>query len=375
MPLRPPIQTSAKPLTGSRESLIRSLAIKNRLDPAAVLSVAAGEGGFVNRSGDVGDLAGGGSYGPFQLYAKGALPAQYRGRPESADQWAWSPAGIQYALGKMVSSGAAGLRGNNAINTIIRKFERPYDPDSSVAKALGRYGGYNSGGSAQEGSSLPPSAAPGVSQAPLTPAYRQSTPNPAIRNTGIRDALVQGLIAGQDIYDILPTLPSLRASEPAQNVTPLTTRLAGSKPLRTAPGPSQGRPVPLKGEPKGDWRKWVGKIETRQGPSAPHKPQTLQFVSKVAQLFGKPLTPTGNESHSLTTTSGNVSQHSTGDAADIPASGSELVSMGQAALIAAGADPVWARKQQGGLFNINGKQVIFATNQGGNHFDHVHVGM
>lgn len=109
------------------------------LDPRAVLAVAAGEGGFVNREGDIGDLAGGGSYGPFQLYAQGALPSKFRGNPAAADAWAWSRAGIRYALGRMVAAGAAGLQGAQAIETIIRKFERPADPDTSVRNALARY--------------------------------------------------------------------------------------------------------------------------------------------------------------------------------------------------------------------------------------------
>lgn len=122
-------------------NLIAREAIALGLDPRAVLAVAAGEGGFVNREGDIGDLAGGGSYGPFQLYAQGALPSKYRGNPGRADAWAWSPEGIRYALGRMVASGAAGLTGRQAIETIIRKFERPADPDTSVRNAISRYSG------------------------------------------------------------------------------------------------------------------------------------------------------------------------------------------------------------------------------------------
>lgn len=110
------------------------------LDPRAVLAVAAGEGGFRNREGDVGDLAGGGSYGPFQLYAQGALPAKYRGNAAAADAWAWSPMGIKYALNKMVQVGAAGQKGAQAVETIIRKFERPADPNGSIRNAVGRLG-------------------------------------------------------------------------------------------------------------------------------------------------------------------------------------------------------------------------------------------
>ena len=40
----------------------------------------------------------------------------------------------------MAKAGARGLTGAEAINAIIRRFERPADPDSSVRNALARYG-------------------------------------------------------------------------------------------------------------------------------------------------------------------------------------------------------------------------------------------
>lgn len=124
----------------STEATIRRLSRKYGLDPRAVLAVAMGEGGLTP-GWHVGDVSGGGSYGPFQLYAQGALPQKYRGNPKAANEWAWSQQGIDYALRKMAEVGAGGLRGEAAINTIIRKFERPADPDSSVRNALKRYGG------------------------------------------------------------------------------------------------------------------------------------------------------------------------------------------------------------------------------------------
>lgn len=120
--------------------LIRELAPRYGIDAAAAIAVARGEGGLVNRAGDVGDLAGGGSFGPFQLYTKGALPAQFRGKPAAADSWAWSPDGIGYALRKMKEAGAGGLQGRAAVEAIVRRFERPADPDTSVRNAIGRLG-------------------------------------------------------------------------------------------------------------------------------------------------------------------------------------------------------------------------------------------
>lgn len=131
----------------SSEAYIRRQAKRMGLDPRAVVAVAMGEGGLRNRKNDIGDKAGGGSYGPFQLYAQGALPAKYRGNSNLADTWAWSPEGINYALRQM-SGVAKGLSGEAAIRAIITKFERPADPQGSIANALGRLG--NIGGGSKE---------------------------------------------------------------------------------------------------------------------------------------------------------------------------------------------------------------------------------
>ena len=64
----------------------------------------------------------------------------------------------------------------------------------------------------------------------------------------------------------------------------------------------------------------------------------------------------------------------TGDAADIPLRGTALVRAGRAALIAAGMNPRKARAAKGGLYNVGGWQIIFNTQEGGDHTDHLHVG-
>lgn len=103
------------------------------------------------------------------------------------------------------------------------------------------------------------------------------------------------------------------------------------------------------------------------------KPYLVDFAEKVAGVYGRPLTGSDGTGHSYLTVNGNVSQHSTGEATDIPASGATLTRMGQAALIAAGMPPAQAKKQKGGLFNVNGHQIIFNTMEGGNHYTHLHI--
>lgn len=114
------------------EQLIRQYAKALNLDAEAVLAVAKGEGGV--RWGGRGDFVNGKptSFGPFQLHIGGALP---QGKGE---KWANSPEGLLYAMQQMAEH-SAGLRGEQAIISIIRRFERPANPEASIENALKRY--------------------------------------------------------------------------------------------------------------------------------------------------------------------------------------------------------------------------------------------
>lgn len=108
-------------------------------------------------------------------------------------------------------------------------------------------------------------------------------------------------------------------------------------------------------------------------PGVKTSKQTLNFARQVAGVFGHPIRLGTGTQHSRLTVNGNVSDHWGGHALDLPASGRRLILMGQAALIAAGMSPKRARKIRGGLFNINGHQIIFNTQEGGDHTDHLHI--
>lgn len=145
----------------SREALILKMAARLGLDPQAVDAIGNVEGRNALHGGNsVGDN--GTSFGPFQLHAGGALPAQVWARGATyANNWANSPAGIQYALQHMVSSGAGGLTGQSAVQAISSHFERPADVAGEVSKAMGFYGGGGTGaGSAQ----YSPQGVPGGAQ-------------------------------------------------------------------------------------------------------------------------------------------------------------------------------------------------------------------
>jgi hypothetical protein len=117
---------------GDAASLVRYLlkrAPQYQLDPNAVVAVAVQEG----LSGKVGDN--GTSFGPWQLHQGGAYPSSAPQSPDAANAWAWSPAGIDYALGRMQSV-AGGLKGRQAVRAIVYRFERPSDPAAEYKNAV-----------------------------------------------------------------------------------------------------------------------------------------------------------------------------------------------------------------------------------------------
>ena len=110
-------------------AMIERFAPRYGLDPRAVAAVSMNESG--GRFGAVGD--GGTSFGPWQLHVGGALPS---GKTAA---WANSAAGVQYALRQMAASGARGLRGQAAVSSIARNFERPADPGAEISTAMRYY--------------------------------------------------------------------------------------------------------------------------------------------------------------------------------------------------------------------------------------------
>ena len=122
-----------------------------------------------------------------------------------------------------------------------------------------------------------------------------------------------------------------------------------------------------------------GRVTIAPGADRPGvnlNPAVISFADQVSALDGRPLTiGTGTNHNQYVVGTRRQSAHWTGNAADIPATGATLTSLGRAALVAAGMPPEKAAKQRGGLFNIGGYQIIFNSSIGGNHYNHLHVGL
>lgn len=143
----------------------------------------------------------------------------------------------------------------------------------------------------------------------------------------------------------------------------------GSTPAPSSTGGGVGTTVP-------------GDVKVAGGANRPGvgiQQEVLDFVGNVAGIFGKTLTIGTGTAHDRLTVDGNVSDHWDGHGVDIPAAGDELIRLGQDALTAAGMSEKEARTKTGGLFNLHygGKriQIIFNTQQGGDHTNHLHIGV
>lgn len=118
------------------------------------------------------------------------------------------------------------------------------------------------------------------------------------------------------------------------------------------------------------------------------QPIVKKFVSLVSGRTRHPVTITTGTNHNQMTVNGNVSDHWSGHAADIgvPVDSHQGDVIASAALQLAGVPQSKARQmvRQGGLWTLTpskgplaGKrvQVIWRTDEGGNHHNHVHLGI
>lgn len=155
---------------------------------------------------------------------------------------------------------------------------------------------------------------------------------------------------------------------PTANVT-----AGASSPAGGSPGVSAGKVIVAPGADRGG----VPTSKTVRG-----------FLGLVAGSVGHPITITTGSNHNQYTVNGNVSDHWSGKAADIavPIDSTQGDMIAGRALLLAGVPREQARRdaQQGGLYTLHptsgplkGRrvQVIWRTNEGGDHHNHVHVGI
>jgi hypothetical protein len=150
--------------------------------------------------------------------------------------------------------------------------------------------------------------------------------------------------------------------------------------------PVVGSPADHSGETAHD-----GQVIIAAGANLPGQPiqaMTLDYVARMAASLGKPITVTTGTNHSKMSASGLVSDHFTGHACDIGMfanGGTDDSPVGDrimeiACLLAGDSEEAASAKAHtGGLFTFTHAnqriQCIWKTNEGGNHHNHVHVGV
>lgn len=123
-------------------------------------------------------------------------------------------------------------------------------------------------------------------------------------------------------------------------------------------------------------------------PGAGLQKVLVDYIAQMAGLYGKPLTITTGTNHDQYTVDGNVSDHWDGHGADIGMAANNGTDDGPvgdrimtACLLLAGepAARAVAEAERGGLYTLTPKglrvQCIWKTDEGGNHHNHVHVGV
>jgi hypothetical protein len=123
-------------------------------------------------------------------------------------------------------------------------------------------------------------------------------------------------------------------------------------------------------------------------PGQPIQAMTLEYIAGMAASIGKPITVTTGTNHSKMSASGKVSDHFSGHACDIGMfanGGTDDSPVGdrimEAACLLAGdsSEGAKAKAHDGGLFTFTHDnqriQCIWKTTEGGNHHNHVHVGV
>ena len=168
--------------------------------------------------------------------------------------------------------------------------------------------------------------------------------------------------------------------------------------MREYAAAAPGAAVPDVGEPTGSCGDLGGLTGAGSGaftvapdanlPDKPLTPALIAFITRMATFYDGTLIVTTGTNHDRYTTTGNVSDHSTGNAADFGMAANGGTNDGPvgdriaaAAFLAAGVphDQAVARAQAGGAQTIVSNslriQIIWKSDVGGNHHNHVHVGL
>lgn len=312
-------------------------------DPAALLATSIQESG-ARLNGPAGDN--GTSFGPFQFHVGGALGNHPR-------QWASTYDAVLNRANEFRRLQVHGGTGAAAVQRPLDRslYAQGVETHLSQAKAI----------LAKYGLTTPTPASPKATPQTALPAFQTAD------HADIGNALIQSILDANSQLAGIPqiTMPIQQpAAQPAALAPP---------PLKTAP---PGLPPATPTPPGMNWFKpgggWAG---TRN---------LAQHFAQLGQQNG--LSIASEKRDRRMTASGNMSDHYSGNktayAYDLSNGSAPTPQMDRtAAMIAAqlGASAQWKKQGSAGILNVTRGgyrfQMLYRTNQGGNHYNHVHLGV
>jgi len=263
-------------------------------------------------------------------------------------------------------------------------------PGTSSVRSGGGGGGGSSAGGSTGGSTATPDFGTQQSQLPLIQALTQA------QSAGPAPVSVQA--PDFSAHAVMPagfgTVSGGGGPAPGPDIGALAAAvktLGGDVPQATA----QGQDTPATDHPStdvsGNYPGLKGGVKFNPNADRPGvKTQaiTKEFLSRVAGFSHRTISVGTGTNHNRMTTSGNVSDHWTGHAADLPMPVDSKIGDLTAAHALEAAGVPWSEAykmaRKGGVFNITPKsgqfkghrvQVLWKTMVGGNHHNHVHVGI
>ncbi len=275
----------------------------------------------------------------------------------------WGPASesletdVDQFLDRAIALNRRGFRGS--AGQLAQAVQRSAFPDRydqvapTVAKLLGSSGGQAQGnpqGGGAPGVGAIPTGDPAQAAAIASFLAAQSAPKPQQQSMGLAaPAHSAGVAMPAGARLATSTGAPVPASSSVDRQLAAIAALPGpSAPVEGSDGGSSLSAAPgAGGAVPGGSR---GRVKVRAGANADGRPMSkglMKVLGAISAHAGEEITVGTGTNHRQYTVSGNISDHSTGNGADVPAAGERLVKLGQAALIAAGMPEAQARKRGG----------------------------
>lgn len=361
---------------------IKTAAAKYGIDPAAMIAVSRAESGLNPAA--IGD--GGHAFGLFQFNNAGGV---ITGQPNPERYLDPNFNAMEAARHIATIKGIKGAHGADAVRMIVSQFERPLKPEPEIQRATSYLSGLQTGVPSPTINSKPPQTTPnglvGQSngntpdntfnpvQSLLNYAMQGSNPTKqGGQNSNILSILSQTAAEGNDNQVPTPTIGRSNSNTPSVGSPPSSPTPVGAGTVNTQTGP--GGTVTVDGKT----------VNFTPGKTWGGSEQIADQFRNLAETNG--LKVMSAKRDRKMTSSGGVSDHWTGStnsyAFDMSNGTKPTPQMDKYAdetAAALGVLDQWKKQGSQGVLNVtkNGYryQMLYRTDVGGNHYNHVHLGV